>query len=99
MKTDALNQLLGCYFHQDWHDEYPDETTALNAILGEVPKNYLDEGIIEIETILNARLDENQLSALLTDQIGCYFDPSSVNMNDTKWLQRVRDFLKMHIDS
>ena len=97
MKTAALDQLLGCYFHQDWRDEYIDETAALNAIVEDVSNEYLDKGIFEIQTVLSTRLGENELGALLVEKVGCYFAPSSENLTYREWLQRVQNFFKMHV--
>ena len=55
VKTDSLNQLLGCYFHQDWPDEFDDDTAALNAIVEIESKEQIAEGVVEIDMLLSAK--------------------------------------------
>lgn len=91
IKTDMLVQLMGCYFHQDWLEEFPDDLAALHAIVEEVPKEQIIEGLVEIEHLRNAGLHEDELSAILVDRIGCYFAPDSQGLSYGQWLHRVRN--------
>jgi len=87
---EALRQLLGCYFHQDWPDEFDDDEAAFLVIIDSEPKEQLLAGVKEIDALLGASLPEDELGALLTEQAGCYFDPSSVGLTYEQWLKRVR---------
>ena len=89
-KFDVLEQLLGCYLHQDWSDEFESDTAALQAIVESEPKEQIMAGITEIDTLLAAALSEEELRTILVDQVGCYFDPSSEQLTYEKWLGRVR---------
>lgn len=89
-KLEALGQLLGCYFHQDWPDEFDDEEAAFRAIVNAEKKEQLLEGVKEIDALLGAALPECELGALLVEQAGCYFDPGSVGLTHEQWLKRVR---------
>lgn len=92
-KLDALGQLLGCYFHQDWVDEFDSDASALQLIVESEPKEQLAAGVDEIDALLAASLPENELIAILTDQVGCYFNPSSEGITCKQWLARVREKL------
>ena len=89
-KLNALEQLLGCYLHQDWLDEFDDDAAALRAILESEPKEQIAAGVGEIDALLAAELFENDLRTILVDQVGCYFDPSSEGLTYKQWLGRVR---------
>jgi len=86
----ALEQLLGSYFHQDWTDEFGSNTSALQSIVESEPKEQLAAGVDEIDALLAASLPEGDLETILTDQVGCYFDPSSDGITYAQWLTRVR---------
>lgn len=89
-KLDALGQLLGCYFHQDWTDEFDSDASALQAIIQSETKEQLSAGVNEIDALLSASLSENDLMTILTEQAGCYFDPSSQGISYEQWLTRIR---------
>lgn len=94
VKTNSLTHLLGCYFHQDWPDEFNDDNAALNAMIKSEPKERIAEGVTEIDLLLGAGLNEDELRAILIDQVGCYFDPASEGLNYTQWLCRLRNTLQ-----
>ena len=90
---EALGQLLGCYFHQDWPDEFDGDESAFQAIVDSEPKEQLLAGVREIDALLAASLPESELGMLLTERAGCYFDPGSVGLTYEQWLKRVRQKL------
>ena len=92
-KFTALSQLFGCYFHQDWVDEFDDDLAALNAIIKSEPAEQIAIGLEEIEQILRVEYSEDDLRNIMTNKVGCYFDPTSLNMTYVDWLSRVRDAL------
>lgn len=93
-KTDSLAQLLGCYFHQDWPDEFDDDNAALDAMIKSESKEKIAEGVTEIDLLLGAGLNEDELRTTLIDRVGCYFEPASEGLNYTQWLRRVRNTLE-----
>lgn len=92
-KLDALGQLLGCYFHQDWPDEFESDAVALRAIVEAEPKEQISRGVSEIDEILANPPSESDLREILVDKVGCYFDPSSQGLSYGQWLRHVRDVL------
>ena len=94
VKTNSLTHLLGCYFHQDWPDEFNDDNAALDAMIKSEPKETIAEGVTEIDRLLEAGTNEAELRAILIDQVGCYFEPASEGLNYTQWLLRVRNALE-----
>lgn len=90
-KYDVLGQLLGCYFHQDWPEEFDDDMSALQTIAGSEPKEQLIEAVREIDALLMEALSEQELRAVLIEKIGCYFEPDSRGNTCNEWLLQVRD--------
>jgi hypothetical protein len=89
-KLDVLKQLLSCYLHQDWLDEFENDVSALQAIIEFESKEQIVAGIAEIDLLLAAELSESDLRMILVDQVGCYFDPNSEGITYKQWLGRVR---------
>jgi hypothetical protein len=88
---DALRQLLGCYFHQDWPDEFERDALALQAIVEAEPREQISSGIREIDELLTDLPSESALREILVDEVGCYFDPGSQELSYEQWLRHVRD--------
>ena len=86
----ALGQLFGCYFHQDWTDEFDCDDAAFQAIIASEPKEQLLAGVREIDALLAASLPEGELRSLMTESAGCYFDPGSAGLTYEQWLKLVR---------
>jgi hypothetical protein len=89
-KKFALAKLLGCYFHQDWADEFDSDITALRAMTELEPKSQVVAGLSEIDWLLTQNLAEEDLRTILVDEIGCYFEPASKGVTWKEWLQQVR---------
>jgi len=92
-KLDSLGQLLGCYFHQDWSQEFENDQDAIDAILAAEPKENVESSVGELDVLLARPLDEEELRAILIGEVGCYFDPASLGISYRQWLSRVRDEL------
>ncbi|MDH2054986.1 contact-dependent growth inhibition system immunity protein [Achromobacter marplatensis] len=88
---EALSQLLGCYFHQDWPDEFESDTVALQAIIDCESKSQLVEAAKEIDFFLSLNLSEDAVRTILVDTIGCYYDPASRGIDYQQWLKVVRE--------
>jgi hypothetical protein len=92
-KFEALSQLLGCYFHQDWPQEFATEELAFSAILKAEPKDYLLRAAMEIDAILSAEMNDEDLKVFMVEVLGCYFDPTYSGECPAHWLIRVRALL------
>ena len=90
IQLDALEQLLGCYLHQDWPDEFDSDASALQAMVAIEPRPQISAGIDEINHLLDAELSENDLRLILNDQVGCHFEPGSAGLSYREWLAKVR---------
>jgi hypothetical protein len=89
-KFPELEQLLGCYFHQDWAEEFSEDALALQAIIQSESKDRLAAAVSELDVLLGLGLSEAELSSVLDNQLGCYFDASANGGTCLQWLRQVR---------
>jgi hypothetical protein len=89
----ALSDLLGCYFHQDWPEEFDNDMSALQAILDSEPGALRNAGVREIVSLLASARSEDELRDVLVNSCGCYFEPDSRHITYREWLQQVHDKL------
>lgn len=90
MEFPALTQLLGCYLHQDWPEEYTDSSEALADMLKHEPQATLLAGAQEIEVLLASKLSMDDLEHLVRWKIGCFYAPSSEGVSLAEWLNNIR---------
>ena len=88
---DVLGQLLGCYFHQDWPDEFESADQAIQAITESESREQLLRGAKAIDRLLVVERSEADWRIVMTDKIGCYFEPDSEGLKYAAWLRKVRD--------
>jgi len=91
---DALRQLLGCYFHQDWPDEFDSDVAVAIAMVTNEPAELIAKGILEIDSLLRGGFGEDELRTMVIEQTGCCFEPMSEELGYTQWLHRLRGNLK-----
>jgi hypothetical protein len=86
----SLKQLLGCYFHQDWPEEFDNSRQAVQAILEGEPHKQILQGIEEIDMLLSEARSESDWREIIINQIGCYFEPESEGVTYSEWLTQLK---------
>lgn len=86
----VLEQLLSCYFHQDWPEEFDGDESVLQAIIESEPKDRRAAAVSEIDVLLALKPSETELGLVLIEHMGCYFEPSSKGISRSEWLKQVR---------
>ena len=86
----VLEQILGCYFHQDYLEGSEDEESVLREVIESEPKDQLAEAAAEIAVLLSLQLSEDELGKVLFEQLGCYFYPGARGMSCSQWLKKVQ---------
>jgi hypothetical protein len=86
-----LSQFFGGYLNQDWPDEYSDEWAALDEFLRDNP-NAAKEFRPEIQTLLDQRLPEGELSRVIFYDLGCGFSAEVDGWKYRDWLQALSDY-------
>ncbi|KPW10495.1 hypothetical protein ALP90_100672 [Pseudomonas amygdali pv. ulmi] len=92
MKTDQyanLSRLIGCYFHQDWTEEFSDSNHVFEEIVKCEPLSCLRDSVKEIEHLLSQPMTETDYSEIMTTTLGCYFEPSSEHTHYSDWLSKM----------
>jgi hypothetical protein len=82
----TLAQLLGSYIHQDWADEFESINRAVQAIMASEPPEMVAAGSREICELLAMETSEVRLAKIVTDELGCYYDPASAGETYREWL-------------
>jgi len=85
-----LSDVLGSYFHQDWHDEFATDEAALQTIVDGESPNRLKAMCAEIDTLLCSGLDEGTLRSFATIKLGCFFEPQSRSLSWEEWFKYVK---------
>ncbi|MBV4504785.1 hypothetical protein HU751_007975 [Pseudomonas sp. BW13M1] len=93
MKFSVLSHLLGCYFHQDWPEEYFNSAEALRSMLVDERKEVLVAGVREIDELLDFSFSEEALEYIVVREVGCFFAPDSEGLDYAGWLRMVREVL------
>ena len=86
-----LDQFIGCYLYQTWHDEYPDEWAALDDFLADGPPENVQALRTEIATLLTEHPSEDDVRRIVLDDLdSCYLaDVNGWKYRD--WLQALSD--------
>jgi hypothetical protein len=85
-----LSDILGSYFHQDWHEEFATDETALQSIVDSESSGRLKSAIAEIEALLNVGMTESGLRSFAVVELGCFFEPHSRNLSWEEWFVHVK---------
>ena len=91
-KYPGLLQLLSCYFHQDWSDEFDSPSMAVDAFVKSEAVESVKAARLEIESILSSKYSENEVSNLLRE-LGCYYEPLVDYASIKKWLEDILERL------
>lgn len=89
-RIEALAQLLGGYFHEDWTAEHGTAGDCLDRIMAEAPVVVRRAAAAEISALLDRDLCESQIRDLLLYEIGCCYAPESDGFEASTWLVDVR---------
>ena len=93
VRFENLYQLLACYFHQDFVEDYGTPEEALAEMLRKASVEQRRGGAEEIAQLLNAGLCENQLRDVLLYELGCEYALESDGWEASSWLSHVRSRL------
>jgi hypothetical protein len=86
----VLEQILGCYFHQDYLEDSKDEESVFREIIDSEPRDRLTVAANQIAALLSLQLSEDELGKVLSEQLGCYFHPKAKGLTCSQWLRQVQ---------
>jgi CdiI immunity protein len=87
----ALEHMMGAYFHQDWVEDGGTVEDTVNAFLNEPPE-VTSQVVTDIDTLLGSVHAEGELSAALTE-MGCDYDAGESDDDYRRWLLQLRQLL------
>lgn len=85
-----LGQLLGCYFHQDWPEEFDGSAEVINEIINSESRARLLAGAGELDLLIALKLSEEACREIMIAKVGCFFEPESEGLTYSEWLLMVR---------
>lgn len=94
---ETLKQALGCYFHQDWTDEFESEDAAFGAMRRDLSSRDRQLAMREIDEVLSSQVSDEMLAVMLVDQFGCYLDPTYRSLTVRQWLTECRSALNLPV--
>jgi hypothetical protein len=90
-----LSDILGSYFHQDWHCEFTSDDHVLHTIVGCESSERLKTAAAEVDALLRMGLTSEALSSFASVELGCFFEPQSRNLSWQEWLGHVQSKFEM----
>ncbi len=85
-----LEQFFGCYFHQDWLDEYENEEMAIKGYVDDDGSEAAEHVARELDKLLELGLPETELDTAMYWDLHCYYDPKPDGVTMSDWLRWVR---------
>ena len=94
IKYPNLDNLIGCYFHQDWQTEGPTVDAVLETYLKEYSAEYPPLILVELRALL--LLSDAEVEVEL-EKMGCEYAPEGDNTSYRKWLERMESRLSQQV--
>ena len=85
----VLGQLLGCYFHQDWPEDFSNSSEVIHEIINREPRDSVLAGACELGQLTALNLSEDACREIMIAKIGCFFEPGSEGLTYANWLLMV----------
>lgn len=86
----VIGQLLGCYFHQDWPEEFSNSSEVIQEIINSESRDTLLAGAGELDQLILLNLPEDACREIMIARVGCFFEPESEGLTYANWLLMVR---------
>jgi len=88
-KYKNLEELIGCYFHQDWTSDDDSASAVVERYLSEWPIDGVLAVVDEIGQLLKDTKSEGDLRKVVM-KLGCYYEPGADALTYREWLASVR---------
>ena len=89
---EAVEQLMGAYFHQDWDIDGGRVSDTVAAFLDE-GRDMVAAAADQIDDLMAMDLPEGSLASLL-DGMGCQYYAGDTDEDYRRWLREVRDQMR-----
>lgn len=88
-----LRYLFRGYYHQDWMDEYEDESDAIRSFVFNNDSRNVMRAIQQLNELIAMNLKEPDLCAAVVDDLGSACFPDPADQGGREWLLWIRDTL------
>jgi CdiI immunity protein len=86
INLEHLAYFLSDYFHQDWRESFATSEEVVNDFLNHEKITYVYELKLDIEIILNEKLNAEDLENQLIEFGSCFFSPE---LSSEQWLRQI----------
>lgn len=93
-KYPAIGNLLCCYFHQDWEDNYDTFDAVIQDFATSNGRNWLKKTVVEFKTLLQEEHTKHEWLCIIHDNFGCCYALQSQGIEPIDWLKRVQKQLE-----
>ena len=98
-----LDQLIGCYFHEDFIDDYGSPEGAIDAMLDGFGAQSLRQGLRELEEFIEFARDylrkhPEEEEDVVLDMFGCPYNTYADGLTPLQWLEHLRKRIREHLE-
>lgn len=97
MHVTNLFQFLSGYFHQDWYLESANPDDVIAEFLAHEPLDVIKAVLTEIKEILAEKHNDEDLRALIIDDLKSFYDPNENGLSYSAWLKDLESCLEKSI--
>jgi CdiI immunity protein len=89
----SLQYFFGCYFHQDFLDEFSSWQDAVQRFMNENSSDVIRATLFELNELRGSELDDDALSKVVF-ALSCYYAPRLGGITMASWLGHVSDTMR-----
>jgi hypothetical protein len=87
----TLDHFFGCYMHQDWRDDYPDEWAAVDAFIADGGPGDAKLFRAEIAELLARHPTEQEVRRIVHEELESFYLADVSGWKYRDWLQALSD--------
>ena len=90
--TEAVRQFFGCYFHQDWKQEYRDYQAAVDDFVKGANVKQLEE----VTDFVDAYLSSGKPESFAMSEFGGFYRPEGDGISNIEFLKYVKSSILLN---
>lgn len=93
-KYPAVDNLLCCYFNQDWDEDYDSPEAVIQGFARSNGYNWVKQTITELKLLLEEKHTQKEWLRIIYDDFGCFCNPEHGGIQSTEWLAKIQKQLE-----
>lgn len=93
-KYPAVDNLLCCYFNQDWDDYFDSPEAVVHDFVVKNSFNWVKQTATELNLLLKENHIREEWFRIISDDFGCCYALRSQDIEPTSWLKKVQKQLE-----